>query len=384
MASNLLEHARTNAAFSSIKAALHEIGVDVSSVDDLEDAAKAIRSECVTGPNAVVNATISGGTGIRVVPVDRKGYKISSTADGLLTADIDNNLKRGSSVQKALTYIIRDKIPAAISEAIATPAIVSIETFKAESDGVDFYENRAYGAKGKGRKSGLHPYEWYLKIYTISSVEPLYVGLGNMLEDVKHDIFCDLAHMVDRQIQEAIKQHINKSHGGFVKRPRPVRPAPLHPTLDESYGGNADDDVFTVDTELPDDTFAGFDPDTDFSVDGSNNCDVCNPDRGDTDVNTDGENCDICSKDTSYGGNDSDSDTDFSVDHDPLDESFGGNDGDDSYGIDGEDEDEGNLSEDLGLDSDSDAEFDLDDDENKKDEEGDGETLDDFIENLNA
>jgi hypothetical protein len=294
---------------------------------------------------------------VRVVPIERKGYKLSSTSDGVLTDDIDGKLRKGSTIQKALSYIVNDKIPAALSEAIATPAIVSVETFKAEADGLDFYENRAYGHKGKGRKSGLHPYEWYLKIYTISSVEPIYVGLGNMLEDFKRELVCDLSHILTRQMEDLIREHLLRSHGGYSKRPhrKPEPTQPLRPVLpepDESYGGNdSDDDDYLVDTDTDTDT-------------GSNDtwCDICDPDNTSGTTKPTGPTCDFCSgEDETYGGNDSDSDDLFNVDSEDTDVDVD----DDTL------EGSTNPSEDFGLDGDSD--IDIDD-----------ETLEDFINKLNS
>lgn len=227
MGNTILDRARANQSLEDCRKALRDIGLDVSDIEDLGDVAKAIRKDCVTGPNAVFNATLQSGPGIKITPVERQGYKISSNSEATLAQDLSDDLPRGTSVHKTLHHIIYHLIPNAIQEAIENPGIVGIETFKAQNDGIDYYDNRFFGKKGKGRKTGLHPHEWYIKIYTTSSAEPLYVGMGDMLADFKRQLMFDIAHQTERQIEIAMQTHDNKCHGGMFKPNKPGKPG--HP-----------------------------------------------------------------------------------------------------------------------------------------------------------
>lgn len=221
--SNILEQTRSSRQMDELKAALAGIGVDVECINNTADVAAAIRENCVPA-GTVLNASLAAGPGVKIAPIDRKGYKISANSDAVLTQDLTNDLTKGTAIQKALYRIVHHMIPEAIHTAVCTPYIVGIEVFKSENDGVDFYDNRAFGKKGTGRKSGLHPYEWYLKIYTTASVEPLYVGLGNMLQDVKRDFLCDAAHQADHQFSVLMQEHLQKYHGKIWES-RPERPS---------------------------------------------------------------------------------------------------------------------------------------------------------------
>lgn len=262
-----------------IKSALQEIGVDVENINNPADVAEVIRNECQVA-GTVLNATLQAGPGVRITPIERKGYKISSDSDAVLSQDLTDDLTRGTAVQKVLHRIVHHMIPNAIHESIHSPYIVSIEVFKAENDGVDFYDNRAFGVKGQGRKSGLHPFEWYLKIYTMASAEPIYVGLGVMIQALKREIMYDVAHQTERQFRVLMQNHIREYHGGH----RPHRPG-CRPPKGESFGG--------------------FDPDKDFNVEPETPSEGQEPETG---------NCPICDKDHSFDGFDPEGDSDFNVD----------------------------------------------------------------------
>lgn len=228
--SNLLETTRKNRALEDCKSALREIGCEFcDDVESVEDVAKKIRHELCTNPHAVVNATLQGGPGVKITPIDRKGYKISANSDAVLTHDLTAELTKGTSLYKVLYRIINHMIPKAVQTAIQYPYIISTDVFKAAADGIDYYVNSAFGIKGKGRKAGLHPGEWYLKLSTTAAIEPLYIGLGALVEDIKNDILVEAAHQTDRMIELAFEMH-NKIHHGSE-----WDSTPDYPTLDPDF-----------------------------------------------------------------------------------------------------------------------------------------------------
>ena len=230
--SNLLDTVTQNRNIADIRSALREIGVDVSTMDDLSDVADVIRKQCVTGPNAVVNAKLASGPGIKISPLDRKGYKISANSDACIVGDLADDLPAGTSVQKVLFNIINKYIPQIAREAAATPSILGVELLKAPYDGVDYYSHPMHNKEG--RKSGLHPEEWYIKIYLASQGEPLYVPMGAFVADLKRDILAETHHMVDGMIREAIRRHLHDAPHPVDPLapgplPRPVGPGPARP-----------------------------------------------------------------------------------------------------------------------------------------------------------
>ncbi len=191
---NILSTIKANEADRDIRSALREIGCDLSHVDDLGDVAKAIRHQCVTGPNAVINASLKSGSGIKITPIDRQGYKVSANAEATLTNDLNEDIQAGTSVQKALYSIVNNIIPKAQKEVLEVPFILDYETIKTDRCGQDDYDNKAFGCKGRGTKRGLRPFEWYIKVYTYASVEPLYIPLQPALDDLKEDILSSIQY----------------------------------------------------------------------------------------------------------------------------------------------------------------------------------------------
>ena len=226
--SNILEAVTAQRNAADVKSALREIGCDVSGMDDLSDVAKIIREQCVTGPNAVINAKLMSGPGVKITPVDRKGYKISANSDAVLVGDLTDNLPAGTSLHKVLFQIVNKMIPDAVRQAAGTPSILSMEIFKAPYDGVDFYDNRAFGAQGQGRRAGLHPDEWYLKVYLYAQREPLYVSFGQLMMDFRKQLMNEVHHMVDHMIREAIREHLQRSPHHVVEVPVPTPPRHDH------------------------------------------------------------------------------------------------------------------------------------------------------------
>ena len=208
-----------------IKRALEDIGCPVCEGDTIKDIPDIIRKKCHHGPQHVFNAVIEGGPGIKARLINGKGYKISATDKAELTQDISEDLCAGNSVGKALFYIVNKLIPKAAKEAALSPYIVDIEFVKTSYAGDDVYCNRFFGEKGRGRKTGLRQDEWYLKIYVVSQIEPIYVCAGAMIADIKEDIMNDTHRMCDNMIRRALKDH------GFDCKPsKPERPH--HPCHD--------------------------------------------------------------------------------------------------------------------------------------------------------
>lgn len=223
---NILEHAQSSRALRDIKCALRDVGCNSCEVEDLYDVASAIKKHLSANPPAVVNASLTAGPGIKVTPVDRRGYKISANDEALLSADVCDTLPKGTSVNKALHTIVNRMIPAVYKKAVRTPHVYDIEVFKAPYDGLDFYTNKAFGRNG--RKSGLIPDSWYVKIITTSALEPIYINLGPAMEDMKREILCECQHMVAGMIADALTEY---DHTRNIKKPDTPTPKPSTPLI---------------------------------------------------------------------------------------------------------------------------------------------------------
>lgn len=201
MSRNLLDHARENHDMSKLKQAFQSIGCDCD-FNDIDGAAEAIR-RLSTVPT-VVNAALMPGPGVKVTPIERKGYKLSANDEAQLTADISDKFRKGTSIHNVLKGIVHHEIPKAMKQAIRAPRVSDITVFKVYDDGIDYYDNPYFGPKGQGRKSGLQPCAWYIKLYTVSQVEPLYVCLSPMVEDLRREILLETRREADKAIEAAI------------------------------------------------------------------------------------------------------------------------------------------------------------------------------------
>lgn len=241
MSRNLLDHARENRDMLKLKDAFKSIGCDCD-FDDINGAADAVR-KLSTVPT-VVNATLMPGPGVKVTPIERKGYKLSANSEAQLISDISEKYRKGTSIQNVLSGIIRHDIPKAVRMAIRAPRVSDIEVFKVYDDGIDYYNNPYFGPKGQGRKTGLQPCAWYIKIYTTAQVEPLYVCLSPMVEDLRRSILMETRREADKAIAAAIHALKNGEewtgctcedfhHGHHHKPCRPNRPnEPIIPPVD--------------------------------------------------------------------------------------------------------------------------------------------------------
>ena len=199
-----------------------------------------------------------------------------------------------------LFSILNHELPKAVREAVRAPRIADMEIFKVHEDGIDYFQNPYFGEKGCGRRTGLHPREWYVKIYTCAQVEPYYLDLAPMVEDLRREILWQARRETDKAIRRALTIYHNKYHR-FDPEHRP----PHH--------GHR---------PCPDHTFGGFDPDgdPDFNVDPETPGDddptvIIPPIPDDSPIVEEGTgDCPICDKDENYGGFDPDGDPDFSVD----------------------------------------------------------------------
>nr|DAX19734.1 MAG TPA: hypothetical protein [Caudoviricetes sp.] len=204
--SNILQYASANKALNDIKQSLVNVGCDICRVESLTDVPKVIDEQLVSGPNAVVNASLVSGPGIKVVPIDRKGYKISADDTALLSQDLSNDLPKGMSIHKALFDIVHKLIPNAINTAVSAPSVLDISFIKVPYDGCDYYPLQ--DKHGNGRKSGLRPNTWYMRLVLTSQAEPMYVDMGNIIAEIRKEILCEAVHLVDARIDDAINKRI--------------------------------------------------------------------------------------------------------------------------------------------------------------------------------
>lgn len=205
-----MNHMQTSRAVNDIKDALKDIGCDVSSVDGMNDLAEIIRKDCLAGP--VVNAVLEAGPGVRIVPMGKKGYKISATSGATLEADLTDDFLKGTAIQKVLHYILYHAIPCATKAAASAPSVVRMDLIKLSYDGVDYYENPAFGPKGQGRRSGLTPNGWYLRLFTHQMKEPFYTDLSPLISATVDGFKAEVSKLIDRKIDMAMKRHIESLH----------------------------------------------------------------------------------------------------------------------------------------------------------------------------
>lgn len=200
--SNILQYASANKALGDIKRSLESVGCDICDVESLTDVSKAIRDQLVTGPNAVINASLVSGPGIKISPIDRKGYKISADDTAMLSQDISSGLPKGMSIHKAMFDIVNKIIPAAALEAAYAPSVLDVTFVKVPYDGCDYYPLQSQ--HGNGRKAGLRPNTWYVRITLNSQSEPMYVDMGNVIAEMRDELLCEALHMVDARIAKAL------------------------------------------------------------------------------------------------------------------------------------------------------------------------------------
>lgn len=192
--SNIIESTQNTRVFEDIRRSITEVGG--TAPEHLSCVGKAIREQLVAGPKAVVNASLVSGKGVKICPIERKGYKISANSGASLIAPV-GDIDAGATVQDALNYLATKAIPGAERNAAKAPHIVGVEYVKIPHDGCDYYDNKAYGSCGVGRKTGLVPNTWYLKLTLFSQVEPVYVSCGPLMSDLKREIMEEMRRMLD-------------------------------------------------------------------------------------------------------------------------------------------------------------------------------------------
>lgn len=206
--SNILQYASANKALNDIKQSLVNVGCDICRVESLTDVPKVIDEQLVSGPNAVVNASLVSGPGIKVAPIDRKGYKISADDTALLSQDLSNDLPKGMSIHKALFDIVHKLIPNAINTAASAPSVLDISFIKVPYDGCDYYPLQ--DRHGNGRKSGLRPNTWYMRLVLTSQAEPMYVDMGNIIAEIRQEILYDTIRLIDQRVDDAINKRTTR------------------------------------------------------------------------------------------------------------------------------------------------------------------------------
>lgn len=230
--SNIIESTQNTRVFEDIRRSITEVGG--TAPEHLSCVGKAIREQLVAGPKAVVNASLVSGKGVKICPIERKGYKISANSGASLIAPV-GDIDAGATVQDALNYLATKAIPGAERNAAKAPHIVGVEYVKIPHDGCDYYDNKAYGSCGVGRKTGLVPNTWYLKLTLFSQVEPVYVSCGPLMSDLKREIMEEMRRMLDgfkdnlpKENKENPKDDCTCGCMGYYKEPCPlcIKPEP--------------------------------------------------------------------------------------------------------------------------------------------------------------
>lgn len=222
--SNIIESTQNTRVFEDIRRSITEVGG--TAPEHLSCVGKAIREQLVAGPKAVVNASLVSGKGVKICPIERKGYKISANSGASLIAPV-GDIDAGATVQDALNYLATKAIPGAERNAAKAPHIVGVEYVKIPHDGCDYYDNKAYGSCGVGRKTGLVPNTWYLKLTLFSQVEPVYVSCGPLMSDLKREIMEEMRRMLDGFKDNLPKPENPKDNctcgcKGYCKEPCPL------------------------------------------------------------------------------------------------------------------------------------------------------------------
>lgn len=207
-----MNNIQSNRALCDLKCALREVGVDVSDIHTIEQALAVLKDKCAAKANTPVNATLDAGPGVRIVPTGKKGYKISANSTATLDADLSPEMLRGTSIQKVLFNIIYNLIPAAKKEAALAPSIIKMDTIKTSYDGIDYYDNPAFGTQSSGRRSGLVANSWYLRVFTAQTKEPYYVDLGPALGDMRCEILAETRRMIEKYVMMEMEKHIMQFH----------------------------------------------------------------------------------------------------------------------------------------------------------------------------
>lgn len=228
---NIIESTQNTRVFEDIRRSITEVGG--TAPEHLSCVGKAIREQLVAGPKAVVNASLVSGKGVKICPIERKGYKISANSGASLLAPV-GDIDAGATVQDALNYLATKAIPGAERNAAKAPHIVGVEYVKIPHDGCDYYDNKAYGSCGVGRKTGLVPNTWYLKLTLFSQVEPVYVSCGPLMSDLKREIMEEMRRMLDgfkdqcKGKTENPKDNCTCGCMGYYKEPCPlcIKPEP--------------------------------------------------------------------------------------------------------------------------------------------------------------
>ena len=221
---NIIESTQNTRVFEDIRRSITEVGG--TAPEHLSCVGKAIREQLVAGPKAVVNASLVSGKGVKICPIERKGYKISANSGASLIAPV-GDIDAGATVQDALNYLATKAIPGAERNAAKAPHIVGVEYVKIPHDGCDYYDNKAYGSCGVGRKTGLVPNTWYLKLTLFSQVEPVYVSCGPLMSDLKREIMEEMRRMLDG-FKDNLPKPENPKHDctcgcmGYYKEPCPL------------------------------------------------------------------------------------------------------------------------------------------------------------------
>ena len=238
--SNIIESTQNTRVFEDIRRSITEVGG--TAPEHLSCVGKAIREQLVAGPKAVVNASLVSGKGVKICPIERKGYKISANSGASLIAPV-GDIDAGATVQDALNYLATKAIPGAERNAAKAPHIVGVEYVKIPHDGCDYYDNKAYGSCGVGRKTGLVPSTWYLKLTLFSQVEPVYVSCGPLMSDLKREIMEEMRRMLDGFKDNLPKPENPKGNCtcgcmGYYKEPCPlcIKPEPKTEPKEENCG----------------------------------------------------------------------------------------------------------------------------------------------------
>ena len=240
--SNILNSVQNSNYLETLRDLLINKGCNVCDNPDMDDITDIIDDQMCHCSDPVVNAILCSGPGIKITPFDRKGYKIAANDEALLSSDISERLPQGTTIHKALFDIVNKQIPHAMRKAATAPAIVGAELFRVAADGIDYYDNKAFGCKGQGRKTGLRPHTWYLKIYLFSQAEPLYVDFSNMIESLRAEFLKEARNQTAKMIEHAMFDHLRRYHSSFDGDDCPCNPEPTPDPDDPDDDCNCGDD----------------------------------------------------------------------------------------------------------------------------------------------
>lgn len=254
---SLLEHVMINNLSDELNEAITSVGGDTSSASGPRDYPDIIRDQLTLKSGTSEVGVLRAGVGVTVEKISG-GYKISTDSktiplgeDLIIPHNIDDDpntdvIEANKTIHETFEILFNDILP-------TLPSILKGDVIEASKEGTDNYENDNF--PGVGIKSGLEPGELYIRIFTASRQEPIYIncdrlgGNGSIatieyegestntinveVDNINHTISAEIVGLGDGVINE------NNLSTSLLQKLQPQ-------TMDEGEAENMFDDIFGV------------------------------------------------------------------------------------------------------------------------------------------